>query len=313
MTIAAVDKEVLHFRKEYKIKKATYPVLSEIAEKTGYTVILFRSFQNDANVDQLINALGFSNDLLKSRGFTYSSGEFRLVFINDGLSDKEKTIVLSHELGHIVLGHVGRAPVIGHDVQEEFEANEFSTFLLKCDSKVFLLFNSRKPAATVICAAVLLAVIAAAVMLSKTPTVPEQNEEDAPSAVGEATEQSPAPDLSGEDFENSELYFQIKTILGANLSAVSPDISYDAENHLINVVCIPPAGTHLALTRNKSAIKENWDTLTESLTGMSDETYKLCLENGYKIGCTVMLIGDDAPDVCLFAALNGMEYCNIGI
>ena len=116
---------------------------------------------------------------------------------------------------------------------------------------------------------------------------------------------------AAEYFEDFELFFQIKTILDANLSAVSPSVSYDTENHLINVVCIPPDGTRYALMCDKSSIKESWDTLAQSLTGMSDETYKLCLENGYKVGCTVMLVGDDAPDIFLFAALNGTEYCNI--
>lgn len=39
-------------------------------------------------------------------------------------------MVLSHEAGHIYLGHMSSAPVIGRDVQEEYEANEFAHFLI---------------------------------------------------------------------------------------------------------------------------------------------------------------------------------------
>lgn len=312
MTTSAVDNEVLSFRKENKIKKVSYQVLYEQAEKLGYTVILFNSFDNDENVAQLIGALDIGDELLQTRGFTYSLGEFRLVFINDSLSEKEKTIVLSHELGHIVLGHTGRAPVIGHDVQEEFEANEFSTFLLKCDSRAFVLFNSRKPLAAVLAAVLIVLVVTGAVLLTKTPSAPSREENVASPDITEQT--APAvPEVSPEDgFESTELYFQIKTVLEANLSTLSPDVSYDAENHLINAVCIPPAGTHAALSQNRAEIKEGWDSLTASLIGMSDETYKLCLEKGYRIGCTVMLVGDDDTAICLFAAMNGTEYCNIG-
>lgn len=312
MTTAAIDKEALSFRKEHKIKKASYKVLSEITEKLGYTVILFDPLHNDENVAKLAGALSLGGELLKSRGFTYSSGEFRLVFINDGLSEKEKTIVLSHELGHITLGHTGRAPVIGHDVQEEFEANEFSTFLLKCDSSVFMFFNCRKPLVAVIAAVILLTVIIAAVSLSKKSAVPDQTAKNVPSGAGETEEQAEAVTSPEDDFENTELFFQIKTILEANLSSVSPSVSYDVVNHLLNIVCVPPEGTHYSLVNNKAPIQESWDSLTSSLTAMTEETYKLCHESGYKVGCTIMIVGDDDPDLCLYAAMNGLEYCNIG-
>lgn len=323
MKTAEVDKKVFDFIKEYGIKEISCAALSEAAEKLGYTVILFQPLHNNANVARLINALNLDGELLKSRGFTYSHGEFRLVFVNESLSEKEKTIVLSHELGHIVLGHAGRAPVIGHDVQEEFEANEFSSLLLKCDSVLFAFFKRNKTILIVIATVLLFLLLVSmllsdfllvisSVLLSKTPSSPASEENEPPTAITETSEQSGGSELSAENFEDSGLYFQIKTILDANLSTVSPSVSYDAENHLINVVCIPPSGTRYALMRDKSSIKESWDTLTQSLTGMSDETYKLCLENGYKVGCIVMLVGDDDPDICLFAALNGTQYCNIG-
>lgn len=310
MTTSAVNKEVLNFRKEYGIIKVNCSSLSEAAEKLGYTVIMFNSHgANDENVTRLCLALNIGNELLMSRGFTYSKGEFRLVFINENLSDKEKSIVLAHELGHIVLGHTGHAPVIGHDVQEEFEANEFASFLLKSDNRLFVLVNCHKAVLPGAAAIIVLLVIVISALMSHNAS---DKKITVPDTISKETTQNTESIVPADGFEDSELFSQIKMILGANLSTVDPEINYDTENHLINVVCVPPKGTHNALVFNKSLIEEDWNTLCDSLTGMSDSTYKLCLENGYKVGCTVMLVGDDDPDVCLFAAMNGMVYCDIG-
>ena len=312
MTTAAVDKEVLNFRKEHGIKKVTYSVLSGITEKSGYTIILFNSYNNNANVSRLCNALNIGNELLMSRGFTYSKGEFRLVFVNDTLSEKEKTIVLSHELGHIVLGHAGRAPVIGHDVQEEFEANEFAAFLMKSDSRSFVLFNCHKAVVFGIGAAFIVLCIAVGVLLTEKPSVPSASETGVTAVIGETESSDRIPQLSADDFGDTELYSTIKMMAEANLSTISPTVTYDAENHLIDIVCIPPDGTYYALMNDKAEIQKGWNDLCDNLNGVSDETYKLCLSQGYKVGCKVMLVGDSDPDVCLFAAMNGMVYCNIG-
>lgn len=313
MTTSAVDKEVLNFRKEYGIEKVTYSVLTEVTAKTGYTVILFDSFNNDEKVVRLCNALDIGNELLMSRGFTYSKGEFRLVFVNKALSEKEKTIVLSHELGHIVLGHAGRAPVIGHDVQEEFEANEFAAFLMKSDSRYYVLFNCHKAAVFGIAAVVIVLCIVIGVLLTKTPKTSSVPKADVPTTVGTTESSDRIPQLSADDFGDTELYSTIKMMAEANLSTISPTITYDAENHLIDIVCIPPDGTYYALMNARDAIQDSWDSLCDNLNGVSDETYKLCLSQGYKVGCKVMLVGDSDPDVCLFAAMNGSVYCNLGV
>ena len=39
--------------------------------------------------------------------------------------------MLSHEIGHIVCEHFSTVPIIGNDVKDEYEANEFSHYLLK--------------------------------------------------------------------------------------------------------------------------------------------------------------------------------------
>ena len=66
-----------------------------------------------------------------NRCFTYFSDKHRLVFINENLNEDEKTVVLAHEQGHIWNGHFSSKSVIGHDVMQEYQANEFEHYLLK--------------------------------------------------------------------------------------------------------------------------------------------------------------------------------------
>ena len=46
------------------------------------------------------------------------------------LTEEEKQIVLAHEEGHIWNDHLSKECVLGNDVVQEYEANEFAHFLL---------------------------------------------------------------------------------------------------------------------------------------------------------------------------------------
>ncbi len=130
MTCSEINRKVISFRREYNLTSISFSSLYKVTEKLGYTIIQFNSLVNNENVSSIINSLDLSNHISSSRGFTYAKGDYRLVFINEDLSEKEKKIVLAHELGHIVFGHMSKSPVIGNDVSEEYEANEFAHFLL---------------------------------------------------------------------------------------------------------------------------------------------------------------------------------------
>ena len=52
------------------------------------------------------------------------------MFIDERLSEDEKMMILAHEQGHYSCGHTNAQAVIGRNVQEEYEANEFSHYLL---------------------------------------------------------------------------------------------------------------------------------------------------------------------------------------
>lgn len=122
------------FIKKYKLTSIDYSALKNTANNMGYTIIEFNSIFNEKNVETVIQNLGLCENALKSRAFTYVSAEYRLIFVNEDLNDEEKLLVLSHELGHIVCEHLSTVPVIGNDVKDEHEANEFSHYLLKQSS-----------------------------------------------------------------------------------------------------------------------------------------------------------------------------------
>ena len=128
-----IKKLTKNFIKKHKLIFIDYSVLKNTAINMGYTVIEFNSIFNEKDVETVIQNLDLCENALKSRGFTYVSTEYRLIFINEDLNDEEKLLVLSHELGHIVCEHFSAAPIIGNDVKEEYEANEFSHYLLKQD------------------------------------------------------------------------------------------------------------------------------------------------------------------------------------
>ena len=119
------------FIKKYKLTVIDYSALKNTASNMGYTVIEFNSIFNEKDVETVIQNLDIGENALKSRGFTYVSAEYRLIFVNEDLNDEEKLLVLSHEIGHIVCEHFSTVPIIGNDVKDENEANEFSHYLLE--------------------------------------------------------------------------------------------------------------------------------------------------------------------------------------
>lgn len=127
-TIKKIARQII---KQNHITAVNYSTLKEIVKNIGFTIIEFNNIFNDKDVETIIQNLGLNETVLRSRGFTYADNNYRLVFINEDLNDDEKLYVLSHELGHIVCEHFTGGPIIGRDVKEEYEANEFSHYLLK--------------------------------------------------------------------------------------------------------------------------------------------------------------------------------------
>ena len=125
-----IKKKTDLFIRSYSLQTVNYLSLVQTAEKLGYTVIEYNSYANNEDVETVIRNLRLEKTIMVSRGFTYSDNDYRLIFINTDLNEREKTLVISHEIGHIVLGHVNSQSVIGKDVVDEHEASEFAHYLL---------------------------------------------------------------------------------------------------------------------------------------------------------------------------------------
>lgn len=123
-------KRVRSFLKKYDLSEVTLETLQAVIRKQGYTIIAFNDIANTDNVAMLLSALDLNEISRRSKGFTYADSHRRLVFLHEGLSDEEKRMVLAHEEGHIYCEHLSSAPILGRDVVEEHEANEFVHYLL---------------------------------------------------------------------------------------------------------------------------------------------------------------------------------------
>lgn len=125
-----IKAEAKAFLTHFHLSKVTLKSLKEVLRKQGYTVVEFNNIANNEHVSLLLEALGLQSLAKRSRGFTYADSQRRLVFLHEGLSDDEKLMVLAHEEGHIYCNHLSSVPVLGCDVAQEHEANEFAHYLL---------------------------------------------------------------------------------------------------------------------------------------------------------------------------------------
>ena len=166
-----IKKKAKSFLKEYGLQNVTLENLRAAIQKQGYTIVEYNNIFNDENVAALIDALGLENFCERSKGFTYADTKRRLVFLHEDLSDKEKLMILAHEEGHIYCNHLTSTPVLGRDVIEEHEANEFAHYLLnQGELDKANLWVRRHKAATILAVAILALSIAAGIVLSKIQT-----------------------------------------------------------------------------------------------------------------------------------------------
>ncbi len=118
------------FLTENDLNNPDYKALEKAAENLGFVVVEFSNILNDSDVQNVIDNLKLNKVVSESRAFTYADDKFRIIFINEDLGEKEKITVLTHELGHIICNHFGSKAIIGNDVKEEYEANEFVHYVL---------------------------------------------------------------------------------------------------------------------------------------------------------------------------------------
>lgn len=125
-----IKKTATRFRSQYTKGQLTLDGIKEVLRDQGYTIVEFNHIFNDEDVATVIDELHLSSMTDKSKGFTYVDRNHRLVFLHEDLSKEEKLLVLAHEEGHIFCEHFHHSPIIGVDVEEEYEANEFAHYIL---------------------------------------------------------------------------------------------------------------------------------------------------------------------------------------
>ena len=124
-------RKAAEFKRKYSLKTINSADLWEALAAQGYTLVEFNSIENKEDEASLIEALQLEDQIARSKCFTYKNDKYRIVFIHEDLNDEERTIVLAHEEGHIWNGHLSVNNVLGTDVIQEYEANEFAHHLLK--------------------------------------------------------------------------------------------------------------------------------------------------------------------------------------
>ena len=90
----SIKKVARSFLREYKIKTLTVDRISEIIRSQGYKIIRFGKAYNDENTEILINGLELNGYIQAYSAFTYVDDKYRLVFLEDNLSEEETLVHL---------------------------------------------------------------------------------------------------------------------------------------------------------------------------------------------------------------------------
>lgn len=121
----------------------------------GYTLVEFSRTSNDRDITTLLNALCLSEYAAQHAAFTYADANLRIVFLQENLSEQERQILLSHELGHVCCRHLESAHPSLSGVVEEQEANEFAGRLITYNQRCHLIRKTLLGVAILCCVAIL--------------------------------------------------------------------------------------------------------------------------------------------------------------
>ena len=115
-------------RKYFKYaKKADYIGAEQCAKALGYNVILF----NTAIGDEKLIECKCMDEAKKYRAFTHF-GLAKIIFIDGRQSPEDRCYLLLHEIGHILLGHIGDGKRYSRNsILIDVEANAFVNAVLE--------------------------------------------------------------------------------------------------------------------------------------------------------------------------------------
>lgn len=124
------DRYAIHQAKmllqKYKLGKVTLDNLGYIIEDQGYEIIEYSL----GGKNSILERLGLEVYAQGCKAFSYNGNGMKFVFVREDTTADDKMYILSHELGHIICGHMKRNGISSLDVEEERESNEFAHYIL---------------------------------------------------------------------------------------------------------------------------------------------------------------------------------------
>lgn len=121
MNKITTEKIIKKLRKEYK-DNIDIPNVVDALKKQGYDVVFFNTDEGD----KIADCYGMTDILKRVNAITYS-GTQQLVFVNHNLHEQDQLCLLLHELGHILLEHIGHGDTdLKNKRLMEMEAESFA-------------------------------------------------------------------------------------------------------------------------------------------------------------------------------------------
>jgi len=120
-----LSKKVKELKRALK-GKISFENLEEYVNTFGYKIIFFNTFDGDIEVKRY-NKEEIAKD---TDAFTHC-GTAQIIFINYDVSSESKIYLLLHEIGHIVLGHIGDGKLfLRNKILIDIEADTFAYLML---------------------------------------------------------------------------------------------------------------------------------------------------------------------------------------
>lgn len=131
--MTTAQREARAFLSEFHHRPFSVSDLEKALQAQGFSLVEYSRLSNGRDVTTLLTSLQLFDYAAKQSAFTYQDPNLRIVFLQENLSQHEQMILLSHELGHILCGHLNRAATTGpgSGILEEQEANDFSAQLMR--------------------------------------------------------------------------------------------------------------------------------------------------------------------------------------